>query len=421
MEMGKIKIHRQLYTMNQYPVLNKRLDKEYFDYLQDKLEFKRFKTGEDKTLRDCEYHGKVTIKLLEIPRYWKNKLCDWKKDEPIFRKYFYPSTLARVRFFSHHFKIYLQEGGFDSRNIVKIKNTGRVTVITDKGCNHDSWNPHLPLCITDTHSLFLVDGEWIAVSNQLLGTSPESILTNEIITAQRVSSDEIMTLDEFKKYRKTDEYREERLQKRLEQETQELSLQGDSSTEDNKDDKVDSSEPSTKDKLLETLGNVLAIRTSEEETIKKLKDELTVKTSELETILKQMESIEQELQRKQEEPSKRIYIKDDQLFIQAGDHLEILPWYLENELLPVINLSSNSFDNVKVSGIDFTGTNANIDPQTVYNKDMSHGIYDGLNFTMKSFDGVNTDGASFEGCVMDFAKNAPQTRKKSDNSFQKKI
>ena len=83
MEMGKIKIHRQLYTMNQYPVLNKRLDKEYFDYLQDKLEFKRFKTGEDKTLRDCEYHGKVTIKLLEIPRYWKNKLCDWKKDEPI--------------------------------------------------------------------------------------------------------------------------------------------------------------------------------------------------------------------------------------------------------------------------------------------------------------------------------------------------
>ncbi len=90
-------------------------------------------------------------------------------------------------------------------------------------------------------------------------------------------------------------------------------------------------------------------------------------------------------------------------------------------MLPVINLSSNSFDNVKVSGIDFTGTNANIDPQTVYNKDMSHGIYDGLNFTMKSFDGVNTDDASFEGCVMDFAKNTPQTRKKSDNSFQKKI
>ena len=114
-------------------------------------------------------------------------------------------------------------------------------------------------------------------------------------------------------------------------------------------------------------------------------------------------------------------IEDNQLFIRAGDHLEILPWYLENNLLPVINLSTNTFDNVKVSGIDFTGTNANIDPQTVYNKDMSHGIYDGLNFTMKNFDGVNTDGASFEGCVMDFAKNAPHTKKSKIGAIHKKI
>ena len=159
----------------------------------------------------------------------------------------------------------------------------------------------------------------------------------------------------------------------------------------------------------------------QKQTDDELKLSLAKKLAELERLLGEIRIYRETLASRNIKSPKRTTVSDDQLFIQVGDHLEILPWYLENELLPVINLSSNSFDNVKVSGIDFTGTNANLDPQTVYNKDMSHGIYDGLNFTMKSFDGVNTDDASFEGCVMDFAKNTPQVRKKSDNSFQKKI
>lgn len=152
-----------------------------------------------------------------------------------------------------------------------------------------------------------------------------------------------------------------------------------------------------------------------------LKLSLAEKLTELEHLLGEIKIYRETLASRNIKSPKQTAVSDDQLFIPVGDHLEILPWYLENNLLPVINLSTNTFDNVKVSGIDFTGTNANIDPQTVYNKDMSHGIYDGLNFTMKNFDGVNTDGASFEGCVMDFAKNAPQTKKSKIGAIHKKI
>ena len=152
-----------------------------------------------------------------------------------------------------------------------------------------------------------------------------------------------------------------------------------------------------------------------------LKLSLAEKLTELEHLLGEIKIYRETLASRNIKSPKQTAVSDDQLFIPVGDHLEILPWYLENNLLPVINLSTNTFDNVKVSGIDFTGTNANIDPQTVYNKDMSHGIYDGLNFTMKRFEGVNIDGASFEGCVMDFVKNAPQTKKGKIGAIHKKI
>lgn len=68
-----------------------------------------------------------------------------------------------------------------------------------------------------------------------------------------------------------------------------------------------------------------------------------------------------------------------------------------------LDLHYLDFENVKVSGIDFSGTNATINPQKVYNKDMSNGIYDGLIFTSKDFSNVNISNSSFKGCNMDFA------------------
>ena len=49
-------------------------------------------------------------------------------------------------------------------------------------------------------------------------------------------------------------------------------------------------------------------------------------------------------------------------------------------------------DRLKVSGIDFSNTNINIDPQLVYNRDLSNSIFDDNNFTFKSFKGCNLSG-----------------------------
>lgn len=234
----------------------------------------------------------------------------------------------------------------------------------------------VPFLITDTDSYYNLNGQLFVLNNDLLGVDSEKNPEEEIVLMiKKDKKTNIIPFSDFTGF-ESNEPEEEELP------------------------------------LLEQI---------QKQTDDELKLSLAEKLAELERLLGEIRIYRETLASRNIKSPKRTTVSDDQLFIQVGDHLEILPWYLENELLPVINLSSNSFDNVKVSGIDFTGTNANIDPQTVYNKDMSHGIYDGLNFTMKNFDGVNTDDASFEGCVMDFAKNTPQTRKKSDNSFQKKI
>ena len=70
------------------------------------------------------------------------------------------------------------------------------------------------------------------------------------------------------------------------------------------------------------------------------------------------------------------------------------------EDLVYLNLSNISFDNVKVSGINLSYINGVINPQTVYNKDMSNGCYDGVN----DFTGVNTDNSTFKDCDVPFGE-----------------
>ena len=62
-----------------------------------------------------------------------------------------------------------------------------------------------------------------------------------------------------------------------------------------------------------------------------------------------------------------------------------------------IDFSNVDFSDIRVSGIIFEGmTGVKINPQTVYDKDLSHGVYEGVEF-IGPFDEVNVEGASFKG------------------------
>ena len=108
-----------------------------------------------------------------------------------------------------------------------------------------------------------------------------------------------------------------------------------------------------------------------------------------------------ELNREYAVDAENIPIDSDILLIHVGDHMEINPLFLRS--LGSIDLGFVSFKNVKVSGVDFSNTNAHINPQEVYNKDMSNSHFRGLNFTISDFTGVDITNSDFTDCNMDFA------------------
>ena len=82
------------------------------------------------------------------------------------------------------------------------------------------------------------------------------------------------------------------------------------------------------------------------------------------------------------------------LFIDVDDHKEINPVYLS--VLRYINLSMESFKNVKIDGIDFRGCNIYLMPQKVYMKDLKNCNFEGLHIDVfMDFTGVDIRGASF--------------------------
>ena len=95
----------------------------------------------------------------------------------------------------------------------------------------------------------------------------------------------------------------------------------------------------------------------------------------------------------------QIPITSELLFKKVEDHLEIIPEYLN--YLRYFNLSGTniSFKNVKVVGIDFRKTNAVIEPQEVYQKDISYCKFSKDNLlTFTNFDGVRAIGTDFSEC-----------------------
>ncbi|MBQ6282079.1 MAG: hypothetical protein IJK66_00915 [Bacilli bacterium] len=97
-----------------------------------------------------------------------------------------------------------------------------------------------------------------------------------------------------------------------------------------------------------------------------------------------------------------IPIEKDVFLVPIDDHYEINRSLVDLSLLRFLNLSMIDFSNVKVSGLDFRGSGARINPQTVYKKDLSNGIFDASNIKFfDDFTGVNIEGADFTECEVD--------------------
>ncbi len=124
--------------------------------------------------------------------------------------------------------------------------------------------------------------------------------------------------------------------------------------------------------------------------------------SEKDVLLRQIEDLNNKLEELNNRSHGLIDITEDILFNDLGEYKEIKEELLED--LIYLNLSNISFDNVKISGINLSYTNGIINPQTVYNKDMSNGCYDGVKFTSNDFTGVNTDNSTFKDCDVPFGE-----------------
>lgn len=129
----------------------------------------------------------------------------------------------------------------------------------------------------------------------------------------------------------------------------------------------------------------------ETEEVEKIKTEKESKeiaverqVSEAKKRIQELLGLLQSLEPKSLDP-KRVKISFDQLMVSVKDHYEIDPDY--RSYLSVIDLSGIDLDNVNVSGLDWSKTNALIDPQRVWKKNLNGGIYCG-----------NFDGYQLKGC-----------------------
>lgn len=132
-----------------------------------------------------------------------------------------------------------------------------------------------------------------------------------------------------------------------------------------------------------------------QELIKKRREELFNKINEIVTLTKSLETLGIE-------PTHlygTIPITEDLLLVQVDDHLEINRNIIDASLIRFFNLSLINFNNVKISGIDFRKSKAKINPQIVYNKDISNCIFDDFNISpFTNFDNVIIDNTDFSEC-----------------------
>lgn len=89
----------------------------------------------------------------------------------------------------------------------------------------------------------------------------------------------------------------------------------------------------------------------------------------------------------------KIFFKNNGLPNEKG-YIEIEDFFKNNMILRMLDLSKVDLTNVDIRGIDFSGTNIHIDPQTIYQKDMTNVNCYGVKFSpfSDSFQDVILDG-----------------------------
>lgn len=81
-------------------------------------------------------------------------------------------------------------------------------------------------------------------------------------------------------------------------------------------------------------------------------------------------------------------------------YIEINEMFKDNMLLRMLDLSNINLTNVDIRGMDFSGTNINIHPQTIYNKDMTNVNTTGVKFSPFKLEDQFTD-VILDGTIID--------------------
>lgn len=87
-----------------------------------------------------------------------------------------------------------------------------------------------------------------------------------------------------------------------------------------------------------------------------------------------------------------IKVDSNTFLTQVNDHFEIKSEFLS--VLNFLNLENIDTTNLKISGINISESNLKIDPQLIYNKDLSNTTLDDKNLISYNFDGVNMEGTN---------------------------
>ena len=104
-------------------------------------------------------------------------------------------------------------------------------------------------------------------------------------------------------------------------------------------------------------------------------------------------------------PTLKIDVCD--LFIDCGNHREFNSKYIESGLLKYIDLSKETFVDVKMSGIDFRGCNINLNPQVIYDGDLTNCNFEGIHIpALVDYSGIDIRGSKFSSdndpCTKDY-------------------
>lgn len=92
----------------------------------------------------------------------------------------------------------------------------------------------------------------------------------------------------------------------------------------------------------------------------------------------------------------KIFFKNNGLPNENG-YIEISEFFRNNMILRMIDLSTIDLTNVDIRNMDFSGTNIQINPQTIYNKDMTNVNAKGVHFPFY----FSFEDTILDGCIID--------------------